>query len=309
MIVLIGVCTYKRPQMLRDCLDSLTQQLVPPNISAAIVVVDNESDPAAETIVDEFYQISPIPIYYVHEPRRGIACARNAVIGKAMSLRADHIAFIDDDETAEPDWIANLMVPEYLEVPVLMGWQRLTYPESLPFWTVQRKETCPREGRSLKTASTNNVRFSSALVRAGLRFDETLGLMGGEDNEFFAAAGRAGFAIRQTARAVTHETAHMQRLTYRAQMYRMYWCALSDMRMDAARKDWIWVLTRKGHTIPSSLAFGVLELLVSPFFLAAGMTAFKKRVIAGGKKIAKAVGRTAGLLGFLAQPYRKTVGY
>src|SRR3990172_5132121 len=110
-IVLVGVCTHRRPQMLRDCLDSLTQQLIPSNISAAIVVVDNEPVPAAGTIVDEFVNISPIPLYYVHEPRRGIACARNAVLDTATSMCADWIAFIDDDEIAEQDWLANLSNP------------------------------------------------------------------------------------------------------------------------------------------------------------------------------------------------------
>jgi hypothetical protein len=74
------------------------------------------------------------------------------------------------------------------------------------------------------------VRFSATLPRAGLRFDEGLGFMGGQGNEFFAAAHAQGFAIRRTLRAITREAAHPERLTYRGLMYRAYWCAASEMR-------------------------------------------------------------------------------
>lgn len=197
-IVLIGVCTYKRQRMLRDCLDSLTQQLIPPNISAAIVVVDNEPVPAADAIVDEFLRISPIPIYYVHERRRGIACARNAVLDTARSMCADWIAFIDDDVTAEPDWLANLMAPEYLSAPVLIG------QHPLPFWYIRRFKTLCQRGEPRTTTSANNVRLSSKLLDAGLRFDEKPGFIGDESVKFFMQALARGFAIKLTNKAITH---------------------------------------------------------------------------------------------------------
>ena len=142
------------------------------------------------------------------------------------------------------------MADEYRDVPVLMGWQELVYPTPLPFWALPKTKRRVPEGQLVNTAYTNNVRFSIALVEDGLRFNESLGLMGGEDNEFFAEAKMAGFEIRRTNRAITREDVHPERLTYRAQLYREYWCSASNIRKFALQKGWLWTVTRKAHTLP-----------------------------------------------------------
>jgi succinoglycan biosynthesis protein ExoM len=75
----------------------------------------------ARLTVARFCATAPFPVYYVHEPICGIARARNAALDKATELGADWIAMLDDDEVADPRWLANLMAPEYLDTPVLMG--------------------------------------------------------------------------------------------------------------------------------------------------------------------------------------------
>jgi glycosyltransferase involved in cell wall biosynthesis len=82
--------------MLRACLDSLTRQVVPSDLSLAIVVVDNEPEGDAEHTVSSFTATTDIPVHYVHEPRRGIATARNAILDKASELAADFIAMTDE---------------------------------------------------------------------------------------------------------------------------------------------------------------------------------------------------------------------
>lgn len=309
-IVLIGICTYKRPQMLRDCLDSLTQQLIPPNISAAIVVVDNELTPAADTIVDEFAPISPIPIYYVHEPRRGIACARNAVLDTAKSLCADWIAFIDDDEIAELDWLANLMTEEYADAAIVAGRVEGILPNPSPFWMVPRSEKQPiKEGTELKTARTGNCRFSTTLLKNGLRFDERLGLAGGEDGEFFTALHRSGAKIRYTDRAVTYETFHIERFTYYAQMYGVYCRASSELIRLARRCGWFVAFSRQAPSAIAHLLIGPLLLVISPIAALGGTIFFKRCALAGGRHSARAIGLLVGLAGILPQQYRHTVGH
>jgi glycosyltransferase involved in cell wall biosynthesis len=53
--------------------------------------------------VASFLSYAPFPVFYVHEPRRGIAQARNAAMAKALEIGADWLAMIDDDEVADPD--------------------------------------------------------------------------------------------------------------------------------------------------------------------------------------------------------------
>lgn len=308
--VAVCVCTCKRPQMLNRCLDSLAAQLVPTEVFPTIIVVENDAQPRCERRVELFAESCPIPVNYVHEPVRGIANARNAALDAAMKAGADWIAFIDDDETAEPDWLAELMAPEYQHVPVLQGFHDLVYPDNMPFWCVEKRKRARQreEGEARKVAVTNNVRFSSDLVRAGLRFDTGIGLMGGEDIDFFGRAHAAGFDIRFTNRAITHETVHTERLTFRAQVYRALWCGSSDVRMWKTTRGSAWAWTRKAHTVPAQALFGAVELALSPLFALAGVDHFKRRAIAGGKKLGKAAGRLSGLLGIMPQPYRNVVG-
>jgi succinoglycan biosynthesis protein ExoM len=244
---------------------------------------------------------------FYHVPTRGIALARNIVLSKAMAGR--WVAFIDDDEVADPAWLAGLMAPHYRSIPVLMGLQRFVYPEPRPFWALPERPLRKLENEALKSAYTNNVRFSTALIHAGLRFDEDLGFMGGEDNEFFATARRRGFEIRQTLNAVTYETAHPERLTYRGQVYRSYWTAASNVRRVAVERSWSRAIAGKLPSIPFNLMFGVLELAASPLFLLGGLTPFKRRALAGGKKIGKGLGRAIAMLGHMPQPYKTIAGH
>jgi succinoglycan biosynthesis protein ExoM len=294
--------------MLTACLESLMLQATPNDLDVRVVVVDNEPRPNNRGIVNTLRNRSPLPIQYLHEHRRGIACARNRVIDAALGHNCDWIAFIDDDEVADPYWIAELMAPEYRQVPVLDGRREFVYPDPLPFWAAHRPKQPRPEGARAKTATTANVRFSMTLVRAGLRFDESLGLMGGEDIEFFSTAHKLGFEIRQTQRAITHEQFHRGRLTYRAQVYRAYWNAASDLRRAAIERGTGRAMLAKAHTVPLNILIGALEIAVSPLFIAAGPFEFKRRALAGGKKIAKGIGRAASMIGHLPQPYAKVHG-
>jgi succinoglycan biosynthesis protein ExoM len=236
--------------MLSACLRSLQQQTL---AATEIVVIDNDPLGGAWRVVRDF-----IGMRYEHEPKRGIAAARNKALA---SVKTNWIAFIDDDEVAAPDWLENLMRPEYLNTPVLQGRQELVYPQRVPFWCIAtpRRIRPADEGMPRKTAVTNNVRFSTELVRAGLRFDESIGLMGGEDIDFFSLAYADGFDIRFTNLAITYETVHPERITYRHQVYRSFWCAASDIRMYRATRGALWVWSRKWHTILTQTVFGVVE--------------------------------------------------
>jgi succinoglycan biosynthesis protein ExoM len=286
---------------------SLGEQLVPEHIKPIILVIDNEETPTATAIVECFDKTSPYPAYYVHEPVRGIARARNRALLEALDLMVDWIAFIDDDETAELDWLANLMAPEYLNVPVLRGVNVYTNTTLDSPW-FQPKEIKGEEGQLCKTAYTSNVRFSIDLVRQGLRFNESLGLMGGEDNEFFSAAHAKGFAIRRTLRAVTNETWPAERLTYWALVYRAYWCAASEYRRLAASKGHLGVFVRKAHTIPLNLLIGLMWLAGALVVGLVSKEAFRDGAMLGGKKLARGAGRLAAALGIKPQPYRTIHG-
>jgi succinoglycan biosynthesis protein ExoM len=301
--VAVRVCTAYRPRMVEECLLSLTVQMLDPHIRMDVVVVDNEPEPNNREAVESIAYGSIYPFHYVHEPRRGIASARNAAIEKALELKADWIAFIDDDEVAEQDWVAQLMRPEYLHVPVLMGAQHMIYPRPLPFWAVE-KEPKGIEGEELRTAYTNNVRFSTGILHSGLRFDESIGLGNGSDSEFFARVRAQGWYIRRTLRAITHEKAHPERLTYRGQMYRCYCVDNAKMRRMMAAKGRLWCAVTRLPSVAFNILLGGLWLAGAVVARAAGREAFRDAALTGGKMLAKAAGRLTALAGITPQPYR-----
>lgn len=104
-VVSIVIPTLDRPASLRRALRSATAQRLPAELTVEIVVIDNSRAGSAREIVDEFAS-APAPVRYVGEPNPGVANARNAGLRAAAG---EWIAFLDDDEEAAPNWLAELM--------------------------------------------------------------------------------------------------------------------------------------------------------------------------------------------------------
>jgi succinoglycan biosynthesis protein ExoM len=306
--VVIGVCTYKRPNMLRSCLDSLGRQIVPADLAVEIVVADNEEQMNARAGVEAFATGCPFAVHYVHQPKRGIAAARNAILEKAVALGADWIAMLDDDEAAAPDWIVNLMAPEYRGIPILRGKRIYVFPSPAPFWAREKERRDPPEGAPITRVSTNNVRFSAKLVRkAGLRFDESIGLSGGEDHRFFRAARKAGFAAHATNKAITYETAHPERLTFRYMMLANYRFTMTRTYDRLEHDGQLAVLIQLAMSIPG-LFMGLGELAVCPLAAVFGRYRFKQFALRGAKRFTLTAGIVSALSGVRRDAYRHVVG-
>ena len=73
-----------------------------------LLVVENDPGAGAKPAVDAFTaQLPPhITLTYLHEPKAGVANARNAAADK---VRTRYIAFLDDDQTAAPDWLKSML--------------------------------------------------------------------------------------------------------------------------------------------------------------------------------------------------------
>ena len=71
-----------------------------------LLVVDNDQVPSARVVAERLDAEAPFPVVYVHEPRAGVAFARNAAMAQA---RGAFVAFLDEDEEAHADWLAALL--------------------------------------------------------------------------------------------------------------------------------------------------------------------------------------------------------
>ena len=98
----VVVCTRERPNDLRRCLNSLAIQDHP---NFAVWVIDNAPTNGSTRQVAESLG-TDLDIHYVVEPRPGLSRARNA--GLRAELEGDVVAWLDDDEIADPLWLSEL---------------------------------------------------------------------------------------------------------------------------------------------------------------------------------------------------------
>lgn len=97
--------TFRRPAALARALESVALQQGLAGIACEVLVVDNAPDGDAAAVVEALRPRLSTPLIYVHEPRPGVANARNAGLAAATGA---HVAFLDDDEVASPRWLAAL---------------------------------------------------------------------------------------------------------------------------------------------------------------------------------------------------------
>ena len=96
----VVICTRDRVEQIKHCLDRLTKQNYP---RYEVVVVDNApKTDALRQVVESAQTGSGTPFRYCVEPRPGLSWARNAGIAAAKS---DIIAFLDDDDEPDADWL------------------------------------------------------------------------------------------------------------------------------------------------------------------------------------------------------------
>jgi len=286
----VGVCTFRRPS-LRDTLASLARQMLPAGCALRVIVADNDETPSAEALVRAVAAEEGLTVAYVHAPARNISIARNACLAAA---EAEWFAFIDDDETAAPDWIARLLAEaERGGWDAVLGPVKALYSDEAPAWLAAGDfhSTLPVEvdGRILKGYSCNVLMRRAAITERGLTFKLELGRQGGEDDDFFYRLTDAGGAIGYAADAWTYEPVPPHRA-------RLGWLLERSFRTGQTHAD---RLTQR-HRGPARLAqTGIAAAKGGVCLAGAAATAWsakeRSRWLVRGALHAGAVARLAGL--------------
>lgn len=246
MNYLIGVCTARRPAMLKKCLESLVSQKKPLDGTLQVVVVENDDQPNSQNVVAEVTTSTDVKIHYCLETERGIPFARNRVLAEAIRLGVDNLALIDDDEVADQNWLFNLSEAKKTHsADVVNGPVRRVFNvgAQVPKWWNPMKPVTLQTGSHLSSAPTNNVLLSARLYQKSgfdLKFDTRL-TFGHEDIDFFSRAVDRGAKIVWCSDAwVTEEIpasrVENHRLLERAEAdhaARAYLCSLREGRMKA----------------------------------------------------------------------------
>lgn len=221
----ILLCTFRRPGV-AETLASLDALNVPPGTEIRTIVADNDDTPSGQAVVEGFAATARHPVLYRHAPARNISIARNACLEAAT---AEWVAFLDDDEVADPAWLAELLAAVEGEDPApdaVFGPAEAVYGAAAPDWmrTQDHHSNRPeRRGDRVETGHTCNALLRWAGTPwQGARFDLARGTTGGEDTEFFFRLGRLGARFTIAERAIVREPVVPARLTRRWLMRRKY---------------------------------------------------------------------------------------
>ncbi len=103
MSVAVLIPTFRRNAGLEAALNSV---FAGSRLPDEVIVADNSPEAGARSIVERLKSSAPCDLVYVHAPDPGVANARNAGFAATNAAR---IAQLDDDETAERDWLNGLL--------------------------------------------------------------------------------------------------------------------------------------------------------------------------------------------------------
>lgn len=206
----IGIASLGRPCLSRT-LASLCAIEMPPSLSIDIVVADDDKNGQAAARVAAGAPWG-LPVRAVPVAAGNISIARNACLDAA---RGDWVAFVDDDEWVDPDWLLRLFAAQdEFSADVVVGPVFPEYPPGTPDWLVAANPAFVDwggRGKRLDTGRSGNVLIRRAAI-GDHRFDPRLGKTGGEDTDFFNRLHRGGAVIVATDDARAFEEVPVARL-------------------------------------------------------------------------------------------------
>ena len=217
--VTVVICTRDRPEGLQKTLASLAQQSDP---NFDVLIVDNSRDGDIARSWDGF---DGLDIRCCHEPAPGLSRARNRGLAE---VRNEFIAWIDDDEVADRDWVAwikrgfvtpdrpdavaGVMLPAELETNAQVDFERYGgHNRGRGLKAVRLIAGTPSGVNPLyplpKFGSGGNMAFRTEALRSVGGFDTRLGAgtlaRAGEETRAFSLLLDAGSTILYWPPAVT----------------------------------------------------------------------------------------------------------
>ncbi|MBX3024627.1 glycosyltransferase [bacterium] len=272
--VSICVATFRRPAGLLRLLRSLGR-LDPASPRHEIIVADNDAAGSGETAVRQA-RAEGIAVEYRVEPRRGIAQARNCSVAPA---RGTWVAFIDDDEEADPRWLIDLL--EAVERHGADGGVGPVLPrfhDATPRWMIEGG-FFDRPRRPTGTVlQRGGFRTGNALLRRERLmalpgpFDERFALSGGEDTDLFVRLCAAGVRIVAVDTALVWEHLPPNRTTVGWYLRRRFLVGMSSARYYAADTPDLRPSEQLLRSLATGLAWGMSGLVVFPASRANGLT-------------------------------------
>lgn len=130
-LITVAICTRNRAVLLRKAVRSVLGQMTG---DAELLIVDNASTDETPAVATQLAKANP-RVKVVRVEELGISVARNAALKMACG---QFVLFLDDDETADADWLAAyqrfLSAPPSGKIAVVGGAVLNEYEIPLPRW-------------------------------------------------------------------------------------------------------------------------------------------------------------------------------
>jgi glycosyltransferase involved in cell wall biosynthesis len=226
--IFVCVCTCNRPKLLGRLLDALKPAELGDidGIDVELIVVDNCPTGEAKATCLPAAPSLPVPLHFVEEPERGISLARNRAVDEGLRRGADFIAFIDDDDVPEPDWLVHLIEKQrQTQAAIVFGSWRPVFGSDNPDWVMQLRHFGKSDNRLRNRygvelpsrAASCNVLIArdiiEQLIAEGPVFCPEFSFIGGEDIDFFIRAVKRGMKFSIAEKSIINKTFADGRLT------------------------------------------------------------------------------------------------
>lgn len=269
--IIVAICTYKRNEPLRTLLEALVDVAgaTGERASVGVVVVDDNPDQRAKTVVADFGHAFDLGIRYRASGKANISIARNLAVNTALE-DADWVAMVDDDCEPAPTWLnAYLDVLEATGADCATGAMNLRVPEGSPKWMSDQPFFDDirfdfEDRASMHLAATNNSIIRAQFLRdhPEIRFEPRYGKLGGEDMVFYRTAQAAGLTIRFAKHAGVWGNEPPERATFKHLVMYRFWLGNSMFVTNAHFGDGrLRLFLRGGKTSAKAILRPVSRLL------------------------------------------------
>lgn len=288
--VSVCLCTYRRKSLMAT-LQGIANQLLPENILLDVVVVDSDSAGSAKPQIELAQSQLPISIRSFIADRPGVAEARNKAVNEALG---NWLAFIDDDEFPEPDWLAKLLASAETYVSqVVFGAVRTIYPAECPNWIREGDlfgKSLPSTGTLVRHGPTcNTLLAKSALDGEKYIFNVDYGTTGGEDTELFNRLSKKGVKMVACQEAIVTETVEIHRLNREFLLKKALRVGETYFRIFFAEASLVMRIILMIRAFAQWIVLSILALLFIPFGLGCSMK-YQIKAAANLGKIRAAIG-------------------
>ncbi len=295
----VCVCTYKREKLLRECLSSIIE-IKRDNFSVNLIIIDNDIHKSSEETVKKIRNIAKIEVYYFCEPKKGIPHARNKAINEVKNLKSDYLAFVDDDEIVDSDWLRKLFnLAESYDFDVVVSGSvsyvvPMEVPEYLRSFIEDKKKSI--EGEEVDSCATNNVLVPMrALCKSNLIFDTKFPLAGGTDTVFFKQLSLSGIKIVKCPESIVYEKVPFARAS-------VMWLSKRKFRVGITQS---WKKKQDGRLVVNILGSHVFQVFYFFFrFLLCSIVFNKKEMLSSWLRCCKSLGVIAGFFGLSVDSYK-----